>query len=75
MRIFFLFFGFVLALTGGITLVAYLNLLTIGYSVIEYLLFVAKRVETYLFIIGILMIWLSGILIKRRKKKNQFTKK
>lgn len=76
MRIFFLLLvGFVLALIGGITLVAYLNLLTVGFSVQEYLIFVAKRVETYLFIIGLFMIFISGMIAKRRKKKTQYTKK
>ncbi|UCZ55346.1 hypothetical protein LGQ02_14015 [Bacillus shivajii] len=56
-RFLFLFIGFGLAVTGGVSLVAYLNLLTVGYSVVEYFLFLIGRIEFYIFIIGLLIVW------------------
>ncbi|WP_096189395.1 hypothetical protein [Evansella halocellulosilytica] len=56
-RFVFLFIGFGLAVIGGVSLVAYLNLLTVGYTVIEYLLFLLGRIEFYVFIIGLLIVW------------------
>ena len=56
-RFFFFLIGFGLAVSGGITTIAYLNLLTIGYSFIEYLQFMIKRVECLLLPFGIMIIW------------------
>ncbi|MBU9721796.1 hypothetical protein [Bacillus alkalicola] len=56
-RFFILFIGFGLAVAGGISIVAYLNLLTVGYSVIDYIIFLSSRVEFYLFLLGIILIW------------------
>lgn len=58
-RIFLLLTGFGLAVLGGISTVAYLNLLTTGYTMMEYLEFIKSRVECYLFLVGMLIIWLS----------------
>ena len=58
-RVFFLLTGFGLAVIGGINIVAYLNLLAIGYSFIDYLLFIKDRVECYLLLIGFLIICIS----------------
>ncbi|MGG7618539.1 hypothetical protein [Bacillus coreaensis] len=59
MRIFLLLTGFGLAVLGGISTVAYLNLLTTGYTIMDYLEFIKGRIECYLFLVGMLMIWLS----------------
>lgn len=58
-RIFLLLVGFGLAVSGGITIIAYLNLIVAGHGLENYILFIIKRVETYLFITGLLLIWLS----------------
>ncbi|WP_416151259.1 hypothetical protein ACM26V_09920 [Salipaludibacillus sp. HK11] len=52
MRLFLLCIGFIMAVAGGISLVAYLNLLTVGFTLLEYSIFLLQRVETYFFIIG-----------------------
>lgn len=59
MRIFLLLTGFGLAVLGGISTIAYLNLLTTGYTALDYLHFIKGRVECYLFLIGMLIICLS----------------
>lgn len=51
--------GFGLAVSGGISLIAYLNLLTAGYIFKEYVMFISSRIECYLLPIGILIIWVS----------------
>lgn len=58
-RIFFFLTGFGLAVIGGINMIAYINLLATGYSLIEYLLFIKGRAECYLFPMGFLIICIS----------------
>nr|WP_232066134.1 hypothetical protein [Bacillus sp. KH172YL63] len=65
-QLFGLFIGFGLAVSGGVSLIMYLNLLTTGMSFFEYFHFVSTRVECYLFPIGLFIITLS-IYIPRRK--------
>jgi hypothetical protein len=58
-RIFFFLIGYWMAVYGGIVTVAYMNLLTVGQSLKEYLEFIVQRVECYLLPIGIIIITLS----------------
>ncbi|MBM7096123.1 hypothetical protein JSY36_10175 [Bacillus sp. H-16] len=58
-RVVGLFVGFGFSVLGGITFVAYLNLFTVGFSFMKYVLFMALRLESYLFFAGIGMIWLA----------------
>jgi hypothetical protein len=55
-RFFLLLIGFGLAVSGGISIIAYLNYVTAGYTFIYYLKFIGLRVEFHLFLIGIIMI-------------------
>ncbi|MDY0396076.1 hypothetical protein RWE15_19035 [Virgibacillus halophilus] len=41
--------GFGLTVSGGVTVIAYLNFLPAGVSWMEYLLFISTRVECYFF--------------------------
>ncbi|WP_233254310.1 hypothetical protein [Salipaludibacillus keqinensis] len=75
MRIFLLCLGFFMAVTGGISLVAYLNLLTVGFSIQEFSLFLLQRIETYMFLIGLFLIWLIVYLSKTEKKSLNNRKK
>lgn len=52
--IFFFLTGFGFAVSGGVTIIAYLNLLPVGLSWLEYLLFIRGRPECYLLPIGII---------------------
>ncbi|WEG11930.1 hypothetical protein PU629_17640 [Pullulanibacillus sp. KACC 23026] len=58
-RVLFLFIGFGLAVAGGVTLIAFLNLLTMGHTAVDYFHFVVHRPESYLFVGGLLLMWLS----------------
>jgi hypothetical protein len=60
--------GFFLTVSGGLSAVAYLNLLATGHSVWEYLLFLLSRVELYLLPIGLLMIYGSLYLNRSRRR-------
>ncbi|GAE31243.1 hypothetical protein [Halalkalibacter hemicellulosilyticus] len=73
-RLFFLILGFVFAVIGGISLVAYLNLLTTGYEFSMYVSFIIRRVELYVFLIGLILILLSityEISWRKRVKKRR----
>lgn len=67
-RFFLLFVGFGLSVIGGISIIAYLNLVTAGYSFIDYLKFIVIRVEFHLFIIGFIMIAVSIYIPISRKE-------
>lgn len=58
-RIFFFLVGFGLAVIGGISFIAFLNLLTTGFSPGSFFSFINQRAETYLLIIGLLIIAVS----------------
>lgn len=58
-RIFVLLTGFGLAVSGGVSTIAYLNLLTTGHNMVEYFNYISTRIECYLLLIGIILIWLS----------------
>lgn len=58
-RILFLLIGFGLAVSGGISTIVYLNVLSIGLDFTEYLFFIASKLECYLLPIGIIVITLA----------------
>lgn len=47
--------GFGLAVSGGVSLIAYLNLLPAGVSWLEYYLFIRSRIECYFLPIGLIL--------------------
>jgi hypothetical protein len=55
--------GFGLAVSGGVSFIAYLNLLTMGHSFGHYLSYIVTRPECYLLLVGILMI--TGAIFSR----------
>lgn len=52
-RLFFVIIGILLAVIGGVSILAYLNLLTAGYQFTMYLAFLVNRIELYLFLAGV----------------------
>ena len=58
-RIFMIMTGFGLAVVGGISTIAYLNLLTAGFNLSDFLNFVSSRIECVLLPIGIVFVWIS----------------
>ncbi|MDT8859641.1 hypothetical protein N0O92_05290 [Alkalihalobacillus sp. MEB130] len=67
-RLFFVLVGFSFAVIGGVSILAYLNLLTAGYNSSMYFMFLLRRVEFYFFIIGVIIIITSMIYPTKRKK-------
>jgi hypothetical protein len=58
-RILLLFIGFGLAVAGGVTLIAFLNLLTMGHTAANYFHFAVHRPESYLFLGGLFLMWIA----------------
>ncbi|WP_059173017.1 hypothetical protein [Bacillus sp. FJAT-27445] len=58
-RAFFLLTGFGIAVSGGISLVAYLNVFAAGMGYLEYLEFISGRPECYLLPAGMFIVILS----------------
>ncbi|HLR61721.1 MAG TPA: hypothetical protein VK097_04690 [Lentibacillus sp.] len=51
--------GFGLAVSGGVTIIAYMNFLPVGISWTDYFIFIAGRPECYFLPIGILLMSLA----------------
>lgn len=67
MLYYFLFLiGFGLSIIGFMYIILYLNYLSIGLSIQEYLNLISKRGECYLAIIGLFII--SIVILKKEKK-------
>ena len=70
-RIFFFLIGFGLTVIGFSYIILYLNLISIGYNLDEYVNFIIRRVECYFSIVGIIIMTLS-IMIKGDKEYEQY---
>jgi hypothetical protein len=58
-RLFLFLIGFGISVAGGVSTIAYLNVLTHGHGLYDYFLFISRRVECYLLPLGVSFIWLS----------------
>lgn len=54
-HIFTFLIGFGLAVSGGVTLIAYMNFLPAGISWFEYFIFIKGRIECYFLPVGLLL--------------------
>ncbi|PLR78823.1 hypothetical protein CU633_03255 [Bacillus sp. V3-13] len=68
-RLFMLLTGFGLAVSGGVTMIIYLNLLATGLSLTQYLSFISTRFECYLLLIGIIIVSVSIYYPDDRQEK------
>lgn len=63
-RCFFFLLGFGLTVIGGIYIISYINLMTIGYNFWQYVNFIIRQAECLYFLIGIsimiLTIFING---------------
>ena len=60
MKFVFLFLlGFGLAVSGGVTLIAYTNFLPAGITWTEYAIFISGRIECYFFPVGLLLMTIA----------------
>lgn len=66
-RMFFFLFGFGLMVIGSSVLILYLNLLTFGYTFLDYVNFIIRRPEFYYLIIGFIILALTIILSGGKK--------
>ncbi|RDU35651.1 hypothetical protein DRW41_17725 [Neobacillus piezotolerans] len=62
MRVFFLLTGFGFSVSGGISLVAYLNVFAAGMGYLDYFQFISSRPECYLLPAGMAIVALSIFL-------------
>ncbi|MBD8067531.1 hypothetical protein [Bacillus sp. PS06] len=58
-RLFIFLIGFGLSIAGGISIIAYLNMLATGSNLVEYLQFIIYRFECLLLPLGIIIISFS----------------
>ena len=74
-RILLYILGIILTSIGLFFIIIYLNLLTIGYSFTQFVKFISRRVEVWLFLIGIILIavslerWIKNELLLRHHFK------
>lgn len=61
-----MFIGFGFSVIGGVTMIAYMNLILVGHGFDQYLVFIIDRWETYLFFGGLLLIFFSIYLPYRK---------
>ena len=66
-RIIMFLLGILFIVTGMISIILYLNLLTFGYSFLEYVNFIIRKFECISLFIGLIIIWIS--ISYRRKNE------
>jgi len=66
-RIIIFLLGIIFTVTGMVSLILYLNLLTIGYTFFEYVNFIIRKFECISLFIGLIIIWIS--ISYRRKNE------
>ena len=59
MVVFIFLFGFGLTIIGSTYLIAYLNLMPLGYNFLDYVNFIIRRYECWYFLFGIILISVS----------------
>lgn len=59
LRIFLFLVGFGLTIVGGLYIISYMNLMTIGYNFKEYVNFIIRRIECFYVVIGLILITLT----------------
>ena len=56
---FFFLVGFGLSISGGISIILYLNFIPAGLEFIDYVYFIRNKIECYFFLLGILIMSIS----------------
>jgi len=70
-RMFFFFIGFFCLVFGFTDLILYLNLLTMGYTWIDFIRFVMFGYPGILIILGFILITIT--IFKEKRKKNEYS--
>ena len=63
-RLFLLLLGIIISSIGLTFIILYLNLISIGYSLIDYLKYILTNFYSLLFIVGIIIIYIAIKIIK-----------
>jgi len=71
-KLFTLFLGIILTSVGLFFLILYLNLFTLGYSFFDFVKFIIRKPECWLFTIGLILLYLS---LGRRIKSELFLRR
>lgn len=58
-RVFFFLLGFGMSVIGFMYMIIYLNLMTMGYSFFEYIVFIFKRIECIFGFIGLIVVTIT----------------
>ncbi len=66
--IFWFLLGFGFTTAGGVTILVYMNIIPIGVSFVEFLIFVSHRPESYLLPIGIIIILITAYIYPMKSK-------
>lgn len=61
--------GFGLSVAGGVSMIMYVNIMAAGLKFVEYVKFLSKKGNCYLFVLGLIMISLSIYYPQPRKNK------
>ena len=61
--------GFILTTFGFFYVIVYSNLITFGYSLKEYFLFMLTKLGLYSLILGLILIFIALIQLKRKEEK------
>lgn len=69
-RAFIYLTGFGFTIAGGVSCIAYLNIIPWGNTLIDYFLFVSSKPECYLFVIGLMMMFASFFYPVKRNHTN-----
>ena len=69
-RVFLFLIGFGFTVIGSVYIICYMNLLTIGYNIFEYVNFISKQLECWYFVLGIVLMFLTIFIPKG--EKNEF---
>ena len=56
---FFFLVGFGLSISGGISIILYLNFIPAGLNFIDYILFIKDKIECYFLIFGVVLMSIS----------------
>lgn len=64
-RVFLFIIGFILLVYNFSVLILYLNIMTIGYNFSDYVNFIIRKPELYLFIIGLIL----TIIPKKKRRR------
>lgn len=71
LELFIFLIGFGFAVTGGVSIIAYLNFLPAGLTFIDYLIFISTQLDCYLFLVGFILMYVAVWSYESRRRSNK----